>query len=81
MCPDILFFIPIQCYNLEQFDITRCKQSYKDATPSEMVLREIADLKMAIEGNPIGVFHIAGNNSVSDQRPHRAPLDKPLNPL
>ena len=28
----------------------------KDAPPSEMVLREIADLKMAIEGNPIGVY-------------------------
>ncbi len=28
----------------------------KDATPNEMVLREIADLKMAIEGNPIGVY-------------------------
>ncbi len=28
----------------------------KDAPPSEMVLREIADLKMAIEGNPVGVY-------------------------
>ncbi len=28
----------------------------KDAPPSEMVLREVADLKMAIEGNPIGVY-------------------------
>jgi len=32
----------------------------KDATPSEMVLREIADLKMAIEGNPIGVYGTKG---------------------
>ncbi len=28
----------------------------KDAPPDEMVLREVADLKMAIEGNPIGVY-------------------------
>lgn len=28
----------------------------KDAAPSEMVLREVADLKMAIEGNPVGVY-------------------------
>ncbi len=28
----------------------------KDAPPSEMVLREVADLKMAIEGNPVGVY-------------------------
>ena len=32
----------------------------KDAPPSEMVLREIADLKMAIEGNPIGVYGTKG---------------------
>jgi imidazolonepropionase-like amidohydrolase len=28
----------------------------KDAGPDEMVLKEIADLKMAIEGNPIGAY-------------------------
>lgn len=28
----------------------------KDAHPDEMVLREVVDLKMAIEGNPIGVY-------------------------
>ena len=32
----------------------------KDAPPSEMVLREVADLKMAIEGNPIGVYGARG---------------------
>jgi imidazolonepropionase-like amidohydrolase len=28
----------------------------KDAPPQEMVLREVCDLKMAIEGNPVGVY-------------------------
>ncbi|MBN1223448.1 MAG: amidohydrolase family protein [Candidatus Aminicenantes bacterium] len=28
----------------------------KDASPSEMVLKEDCDLKMAIEGNPVGVY-------------------------
>jgi len=28
----------------------------KDAFPSDMVLKEICDLKMALEGNPIGVY-------------------------
>ena len=28
----------------------------KDASPNEMVIKEICDLKMAIEGNPIGVY-------------------------
>ncbi len=28
----------------------------KDASPDEMVLKEICDLKMAMEGNPIGVY-------------------------
>jgi imidazolonepropionase-like amidohydrolase len=28
----------------------------KDAPPGEMILKEICDLKMAIEGNPVGVY-------------------------
>ncbi len=28
----------------------------KEASPNEMVIKEICDLKMAIEGNPIGVY-------------------------
>jgi imidazolonepropionase-like amidohydrolase len=28
----------------------------KDASPDEMVIKEICDLKMAIEGNPVGVY-------------------------
>jgi imidazolonepropionase-like amidohydrolase len=37
----------------------------KDAPPDQMVLKEIADLKMAIEGNPIGAYGSKGKMPVT----------------